>query len=93
MPDEETKPGETDTIAPAPTEPASEADKKATSRKLIYVGIALAAVLAITLGGAALGLTEDDRAKAIDAVKWLITLLVTGHVLTDISVIVKGGGK
>ncbi len=47
--------------------------------------IGIAAVLCISLGGAALGLTSEQRAQAIAAVEWLVGLLLGGHTISDIS--------
>jgi type II secretory pathway pseudopilin PulG len=55
------------------------------SRKAQIVVIGIVAVLGISLGGAALGMTDEQKTQAIDALKWLIGLLLGGHTLTDIA--------
>ena len=60
------------------------------SRKAQIVVIGIAAVLGISLGGAALGMTDEQKAQAIDALKWLIGLLLGGHTITDIAYSITG---
>lgn len=55
------------------------------SRKAQIVVIGIAAVLGITLGGAALGMTDEQKAQAIEAVEWLIGLLLGGHTISDVA--------
>jgi hypothetical protein len=55
------------------------------SRKAQIVVIGIAAVLGITLGGAALGMTDEQKAQAINAVEWLIGLLLGGHTISDVA--------
>jgi len=52
--------------------------------KVWMVLIGVAGVLGVALGGAAIGLDDESRAKAIDAVLWLVGLLIGGHTLTDV---------
>jgi hypothetical protein len=46
---------------------------------------AMGAVLAVTLAGAALGLSDEEKTQAIDAIKWLAALLLGGHIVTDVA--------
>lgn len=55
------------------------------SRKAQIVVIGIAAVLGIALGGAALGMTDEQKQQAIAAVQWFVGLLLGGHTLTDIA--------
>jgi len=52
--------------------------------KFWMVVVGIVGVLAVTLGGAAIGLDEDARAKSVDAVLWLVGLLMGGHTVTDV---------
>jgi hypothetical protein len=55
------------------------------SRKGQIVLIGIVAILGVTLGGAALGLSDEQKSEAINALEWLIGLLIGGHTLTDIA--------
>jgi len=51
------------------------------SRKLWIAIAGIAAITAVVLGGQALGV--EDRAGAIEAIKWVVVTLIGGHALTD----------
>lgn len=52
--------------------------------KFWMVVIGVIGVLAVVLGGGALGLDEEARRKAMDAILWLVGLLISGHTVTDV---------
>jgi len=54
-------------------------------RKATYAAVGSALVVALVLGGAALGISDDARLQAIEAIKWMAMLLIGGHALTDIA--------
>ena len=56
-----------------------------TTRKGQIIIIGVVAVLAIALGGTALGLDEEQRGQAIDALKWLFGAWLAGHTVTDVA--------
>ena len=51
--------------------------------KFWYVVLGVVGVLAIALGGTALGLDDEMRRKAMEAILWLVGLLIGAHTVTD----------
>jgi len=53
------------------------------SKKLLVVIIGIVAVLAIFLGGTAIGLDEEQKAQAVGALKWFVGLFLAGHTISN----------
>lgn len=60
------------------------------SRKFWMVVVGVIGVMAVALGGAAVGLDEEARRKATEAILWLVGLLMGGHTVTDVGSQVAG---
>lgn len=51
--------------------------------KIWMAVLGIAAVLTIFLAGTSVGLSAEDRAKAVEAVTWIVAFLMGGHALSD----------
>lgn len=54
------------------------------SRKTWMALGGILAVLVVTLLGAVLGVSEEARGQAVEAIKWLVGFLIGGHAVTDV---------
>lgn len=54
------------------------------SRKTWMALGGILAVLVVTLAGALLGVSEESRGQAVEAIKWLVGFLIGGHAVTDV---------
>ena len=52
-------------------------------RKALYALGGGLMILAVVLGGAALGISDAARDQAVEALLWLSGLVIGGHALTD----------